>query len=118
MSGFAHKTLMRKNIPVDEFAQVLLSKRRATVFTTHASAMSDKRGLPRSAFEDDIRNQRPAIVIEQESEVACERKFDVYYLQAGRTYHRYVIALNNMMRVITLLRTNKDVQRKIADGKA
>ena len=118
MSGIGHKTLMRKSMPVGEFMQALLSKRRVTVFTTHASAMADKRGLPKSAFEDDIKNQRPAIIIEQESEVACERKFDVYYLQAGRTFHRYVIALNNMMRVITLLRTNKDVQRKIADGKA
>ncbi len=80
--------------------------------------MADKRGLPRSSFEEDIRNQRPVIVIEQESEVACERKFDVYYLQEGRTFHRYVIALNNLMRVITLLRTNKDIQRRVADGKA
>ena len=110
--------MMRKSIPVDEFQKILTAKKRLQVFTMHASAMADKRGLPLAAFEDDIQNQRPAIVIEQDSEVACERKFDVYYLQAGRTFHRYVIALNNMMRVITLLRTNKDVQRKIADGKA
>lgn len=118
MSGIVHKTLMRKGIPVDEFLQVLSSKKRGTVFTIHASSMAQKRGLPESAFEDDIKNQRPAIVIEQESEVVCERKFDVYYLQEGRTFHRYVIALNNLMRVITLLRTNKDIQRRIADGKA
>ncbi|MFA5246921.1 MAG: hypothetical protein WC408_03465 [Candidatus Micrarchaeia archaeon] len=109
---------MRQIIAADDFLLVLSSKKRETVYTKHAIAMAQKRGLPESAFEEDIKNQRPTIVIEQESEVACERKFDVYYLQEGRTFHRYVIALNNMMRVITLLRTNKDVQRKIADGKA
>jgi len=118
LSGFAHKKVMKQSISVDEFMRILNSKKRETAFTNHATSMAEKRGLPRSSFEEDVKSQRPAVVVEQESEVGCERKFDVYYLQDGRTFHRYVIALNNMMRVITLLRTNKDVQRKIADGKA
>ena len=118
MSGITHNVVMGKPTSIDEFMRILNSKKREIVFTAHALEMSSKRGLPRSSFEEDMSTQHPTVAVEQESEVACERKFDVYYLQEGRTFHRYVIALNNMMRVITLLRTNKDVQRKVADGKA
>jgi len=100
--------------PVGEFERLLKSKPRVMKPTPHSLERARKRQLPLSVVEVDLREGRPVLVFEQESEVAGERKFDVYYLQKPGYFHRYVISLNNELRVITVMRTSKDLQKRVA----
>ncbi len=97
-----------------EFKKLLAAKRRDSHFTRHARQQSEKRTIPLAVFEEDLARNEPVLVLEEECETAGERKFDVYYRQAAGLFHRYVICLNNKIRLITLLRTSKDVQKKVA----
>ena len=99
-----------------EFAQVLGGKHRQIQHTRHCILQAHKRGMPLAVFENDLQNERPVLVLEQESENAGERKFDAYFLQKGDLFHRYVFSMNDEIRLITLMRTSKSVQKLASRG--
>ncbi|MBM3229658.1 hypothetical protein FJZ26_04470 [Candidatus Parvarchaeota archaeon] len=70
--------------------------------------------MPRQVCEQDIINESPALVMEQVSEIPHERKFDVYYHQKPGVFRRYVVTLNDSIRLITLMHTSKDIQNLVA----
>ncbi len=96
--------------PKEEFLEILRSKSRETQVTSHAAARSKQRHMPLSVFENDIYKSEPAVVIEKESETAGFRKFDLYYHQTQDYFHRYVVVLNDYIRLITLMRVSKAKQ--------
>jgi hypothetical protein len=98
------------------FRKLITQKNRVVVFTNHAVARSSQRILPKSVVEFDLLNSVPAVVIEQESEVKGERKFNVYYFQREGLFHRYVVCINSQIRVITMLRSSKKLQGLLARG--
>jgi len=72
----------------------------------------------KAGFGEDFLRSKPVFVFEQESEVSGERKFDVYYPQTPDLFHRYVVSLNNEIRVITMMRVSKAFQRWVAGQRA
>ena len=94
----------------EEFLRILRSKSRGVQVTAHAANRSSQRRIPLSAFEDDIYHSEPAVAIERESETAGCRKFDLYYHQTQDYFHRYVVVLNDCLRLITLMRVSKAKQ--------
>jgi hypothetical protein len=94
------------------FVELLRSKIREVRFTKHARFQSEKRLLPLKIAEQDIFEKTPLIVLEQDSERKEERKFNVYYPQDAGLFHRYVVAINSELRVITVIRTSKELQKK------
>ena len=55
------------------------------------------------------------MVLELPSEKLFERKFDVYYLQKEGIFHRYILALNGEILIISVMRTNKSLQKLMGD---
>ena len=83
------------------------------VISIHAKARAGQRNLPISFFEEEIR-AKPTIVFEQQSDTTGERQFNAYYRQTEGYFHRYVLTLNDELRLITLMRVKKEAQRRIA----
>lgn len=109
--------MIQTPVSSEEFKRVLKSKERKVVFTGHGEKRASERTVPLSAFLQDLKEQEPLLVFEQESEVSGERKFNLYYLQRPGLFHRYVVSLNNQLRIITLMRTSKDIQKFVAGDK-
>lgn len=107
---------MEDNFPPEEFVQLLKAKKREIHHTRHCTEQSHRRGMPLAVFENDLKNEKPVLVLEQESEQAGERKFDVYYLQRADLFHRYVFSINDEIRLITLMRTSKSIQKLASRG--
>lgn len=96
----------------DEFFRLVHAKLRHFRLTRHATLKSEKLFLPENAVKADLFGERPLAVFEQPSDEAHERKFNAYYAQMAGLFHRYVLTLNNEIRLITVIRTSKDLQKR------
>ncbi|OIO25250.1 hypothetical protein AUJ14_04505 [Candidatus Micrarchaeota archaeon CG1_02_55_22] len=105
------------SLAIDEFVRLLNNKKRPIAFTAHALERARQRLLPQQVLEQDLSAGRPVAAFEQESDSPSERKFSAYYLQRPGLFHRYVVTLNNVLRVITVMRTSKELQRIVAGDK-
>ncbi|HII53238.1 hypothetical protein COT30_02700 [Candidatus Micrarchaeota archaeon CG08_land_8_20_14_0_20_49_17] len=101
------------SVELTNFVKILKSKERKIAYTKHAPKRAETRSMSLGIFESDIKNETPVAVVEQKCESLGERKFDVYYRQASGLYHRYVIVLNETIRLITLMRISKDLQKNL-----
>jgi len=102
-----------KAIKKDEFEKILKLKDREYAITEHAAKRAAKRFLIIKVFKDDLETSTPAYIFEQEHDKGGERKFDVYYKQTDDFYHRYIVVINDCVRLITIMRVSKGVQREI-----
>ena len=102
---------------LQEFEKLLKSKKRVFVLTKHSAKRVRERSLPESLIKADIFENTPLKVVEQACETPGERKFSAYYLQIAGYFHHYIIVLNNEMRIITVMRTSKDLQKIVAGAK-
>jgi len=93
----------------EEFLRLLWAKNRKLAVTLHARARSVSRSIPLGVFEEDLKGEQVAVA-ECQAEGKGERKFDVYYRQKGDYFHRYVVVLNDCLRLITLMRVSKSKQ--------
>jgi hypothetical protein len=100
----------------DEFEALLRNKQRRLVVTKHASKRAKERLMLEASFYDDILHGKPAATSELESEEKGERKFMVYYHQAGTFYHVYVIVMDGTLRLLTVYRANKVRQKALSKG--
>ncbi|HLD76179.1 MAG TPA: hypothetical protein VI874_04120 [Candidatus Norongarragalinales archaeon] len=94
-----------------EFQRTLSEKKREFVLTRHAELRIYERGLHQRPIEFDLFNGAIAHVVEQFSENPEERKFVVDLLTSDRLSLRYVIAINSEIRVITLMKKNRQLER-------
>jgi len=62
--------------------------------------------------KEEIQTKEPEIVQEQRSTIEGERQFNIYYRQDDDKYHRYIVALNNAIRIITMMRVSRNLQSK------
>jgi len=93
----------------EEFLPYLRAKQRALQITIHAQNRSVSRSIPISVFEADLKGE-PVAVVEKQADRKDERMFDLYYHQRGDYFHRYVVVLNDCLRLITLMRVSKSKQ--------
>lgn len=114
LSGFRQQRNM-KEIEATEFKKILEKKRREVVFTIHSRERAEQRRINLNTVENNLYSGEIVKVVEQKAEKTGERKFDVYFLQKPGLFHRYVVCLNNLIRVITLMRVSRTLQ-KIVSG--
>lgn len=100
----------KKGFDLPEFSRLVSGKQ--IIFTRHAMQRCEKRGMPEWAVRNDLQKETPKAVFEQKSENESERKFDVYYHQISDYYHRYVIVINENIRIITGMRVSKWMQKR------
>ncbi len=91
----------------DEFRQIIAGRRRELVLTRHAEMRAVERGLEHRLIQTDLIKGRMTSVREQRSESPDERNFDVQVIGTDGQPMRYVLAINNIIRVITLMRVNR-----------
>ncbi len=91
----------------DEFRQVLARKKRQLLLTRHAEMRAVERDLEHRLIQTDLIKGRITSVREQHSENPDERNFDVQVIGTDGQPMRYVLAINNIIRVITLMRVNR-----------
>lgn len=101
---------MGKQVKKEEFEKLLRAKSRSYAITTHALERSKKRALSIDIFKRDLESGSLILAIEEEAQGEHERKFDVYYRQDGDYCHRYIMVLNDCLRLITLMRVSKGKQ--------
>ncbi len=99
---------------IEEFEKLLLEKKRMLIITKHASKRAKERLMLEASFYDDILHGEPAASSELESEGKGERKFMVYYHQAGVYYHVYVIVIDGTLRLLTVYRANRVRQKALS----
>ncbi len=95
-----------------DFLESVRAKQREFKFTSHALSRAQKRLMQLDVCREEVLLKEPEIVEEQKSNVGGERQFDVYYKQDNDKYHRYVLALNNAIRVITMMRISRNLQSR------
>lgn len=101
---------MGRQAKKEEFENFLKAKNREYVITGHANERSKKRALSIENFKRDLDEGELLLAIEEEAEFGHERKFDVYYRQDGDYCHRYIIVLNDCLRLVTLMRVSRGKQ--------
>lgn len=96
----------------ETFFALISAKKRRLEFTVHAISRAERRFMDKGICERELATVLPFFVEEQASEIQGERVFDVYFLQKDEKYHRYVIVINEVLRVITMMRISRDLQRR------
>ena len=102
---------------IQEFDKLLKSKQREIAYPPHAKENATKRIIPQLIVGKDLLDNTPVRAVEQKSEYLNERKFDVYYKQIEGVYRRYILAINDQIRLITLMRITSNIQGLIAKRK-
>ena len=97
-----------------EFKELIESKPRDIYFTKHAENRALQRFLSKMSVETDLFQNIAVKVLEQPSENSEERVFDVYFIQTTGVFHRYVVSLNSLIRVITLMRVKSTLQKLVS----
>ncbi len=101
-------------ISASDFLELVRTKQRQFKFTKHALSRAEKRLMQPQVCQNEILTKEPDSVEEQKAQLEGERHFNVYYKQDSDKYHRYVVALNNVIRVITMMRISKKLQSRWA----
>ena len=109
---------MEKAISTEDFQKILKKKERQILYTPHAVQRAKLRKIITedeneiNRFENDIK-KKPDIIVEQDSEISDERKFKLYYRFERGGFLTYILAMDGEIRVITVYRTSKTLQKKI-----
>lgn len=109
---------MEKKISLSEFQKILDAKKRTIYYTKHSLQRAAMRGFIKEGedgimlFEKDIRENRPHLVVEQDSDIEDARKFKVYY-RAKKGFVAYIMSIDGEIELITVYHTSKTLQKKI-----
>jgi len=91
----------------DQFRNVLVRQKRQLVLTHHAQMRASERELENRLIQTDLLTGEMKSVEEQASEIAGERVFDIHVIGTDGQPMRYVLAINNLIRVITLMKVSR-----------
>lgn len=109
---------MEKKINLSEFQKILKVKQRTIYYTKHSLQRAAMRGFIKESedriplFEKDIFENKPHLVVEQDSDIEDARKFKVYY-RAKKGFMAYVVSIDGEIELITVYHTSKTLQEKI-----
>jgi hypothetical protein len=109
---------MEKFVSADFFLILIKQKKREIIFTEHAIQRAVRRDIICEGksqirqFSKDIQ-RRPDMVVEQDSEISGQRKFKAYYRSSGKGFMTYVLTINSAIRLITIYRTSRNLQKKL-----
>ncbi|OGJ49878.1 hypothetical protein A2335_01000 [Candidatus Peregrinibacteria bacterium RIFOXYB2_FULL_32_7] len=110
---------MEKVIDVNVFLTLLTQKKRGIIYTEHSIQRARMRQLigdntdKIEKFEKDLYENVPHLVVEQPSESPGDRKFKIYYRSPERGFDTYVLSIDGQIRLITIYKTSKTLQKNI-----
>ncbi len=84
------------------------------IFTEHALLRAKIRNIKIDDVKRELTNPKELYYFEeQEAEFPNEKKFNLYFKHSNNYNHRYVIVINDKCIVVTVIRINKKIQRKV-----
>lgn len=92
---------------VGEFRRVLQRKKRYLVLTHHAEMRAAERQIENRLIQTDLLEGNIQPIRETLCEMPDERVFDVHVIATDGQPMRYVLAINNLIRVITLMKIGR-----------
>lgn len=95
-----------------EFRQLLSRQRRDLVLTQHAQMRAAQRQIENRLIQTDVGFGQITSIREQASTEPGERVFDIHLIGIDGAPIRYILAINSLIRVITLMKTNGRRPRK------
>src|SRR3989338_6833674 len=110
---------MEELVEIATFLELLKQKERKITYTFHAISEAKYRKLISEneteikVFESDINEGTIYLIVEQASEIPDEKKFKLYCHYPKGGFIIYIIAINAEIRLITVYRTSKSLQKKL-----
>lgn len=98
---------------IAKFRKTLAERMRESLLTLHAQMCASERELENRLIQTDLQQGEILEVREQPSVDANERVFDVRLVGIDGQTMRYILAINNLIRVITLMRISRLETREL-----
>ncbi len=92
---------------IGKFRQLLIGKKRHLVLTHHAEMRSSERKMENRLIQTDLHSGHIILIQELNSEIASEQVFDVRLIGTDGQPMRYILAINSLIRVITLMKVSR-----------
>ena len=98
-----------------EFKEKLSSyKRKDLIFTSHAEIQAIFREIDLEEVKENILYPTKLVYFEeQDSGNSLSKKYNCYFEYTNRLAHRYILALNEKVIIVTIIKINREWQRTI-----
>ena len=98
---------------IHAFRRMLSEKKRDLVLTNHAQTRASERNIEYRLIQSDLRQGHIIQIEEQASDEVEERVFDIRLIGKDGWPMRYLIAINSLIRVITLMKVSRNKPRHL-----
>ena len=89
-------------------------KRNQIIITYHAELQAFVRDINLEEVKDNIQNPTKLVYAEeQKSKLKNESKYNCYFAYSKTLCHRYALAFNRKVIIVTIIKINRDWQRAI-----
>jgi hypothetical protein len=89
-------------------------KKSDIIVTPHANIQAYTRDVDIEEVKDNIVNPTKLVYAkEQEAKYEGEKKYDCYFAYSKHLYHRYALAINGKIIIVTIIKINRDWQKAI-----
>jgi len=84
------------------------------IITNHAELQAFVRDVDLEEVKENVTNPvRLVYVKKQNAQEKCEEKYDCYFAYSKHLYHRYALAMNGKIIIVTIIKINRDWQKAI-----
>ena len=89
-------------------------KKEDIVITPHAELQAFVREVDVEEVKQNILNPEKLVYAkEQKAQNKTEEKYDCYFAYSRQMYHRYALAINRKVIIVTIIKINRDWQKAI-----
>jgi len=94
---------------LNEFKEKLKRHRKSDIiFTNHAEIQAFVREVDLEEVKENIIHPDKLVYVKEEN-----AKYDCYFAYSRHLYHRYILAINNKIIIVTIIKINRDWQKAI-----
>ena len=84
------------------------------IITNHAELQAFVRDVDLEEVKENVTNPvRLVYVKKQNAQEEGEEKYDCYFAYSKHLYHRYALAMNGKIIIVTIIKINRDWQKAI-----
>jgi len=89
-------------------------KKHDIIITKHAELQAFVREINLEEVKENIVNPEKLVYFkQQETENKDEEKYDCYFAYSKHLFHRYILAVNRKIIIVTIIKINRDWQKAI-----
>ncbi len=88
-------------------------KKEEIIITKHAELQALIREVDLEEVKDNIINPEKLVYAQKQASFKDEQKYDCYFAYSKHLYHRYILAINGKLIIVTIIKVNRDWQKAI-----